>query len=93
MEETVLISISSVMITTIALLYTIYKDKVRNAKEEGRTDEILRGIEKELRSIKESQSIYVGKLEVFSLRLAKIEDSAKSAHKRIDGLATKLERN
>lgn len=93
MGETVLISLCSVAITTLALLYTFYKDKVRGAKEDGRTEEILRGIDKELRSIKESQNIYVGKLEILSLKLEKVGDSAKSAHKRIDELKEKLERN
>lgn len=86
MDKTVVISMCSVIITSLSLLYTFYKDKVRIAKEDGKTDEILRGIEKELRSIEETQKLNAQKSEILEHRLTKAEDSTKSAHKRIDGL-------
>lgn len=91
MNTAVIISLCGVAVTALSLIYTVYKDKVRRAGEDGRISEILIDIKSDIKELNDAQKRQDGLREAFIERLARVEESAKSAHKRITGLDSKLQ--
>lgn len=84
------ISLGGVSVAALALIYAALKDTRHKAREEGSTTVILSGINNKLGKLDERQTRYEGKQEAYLERLVTVEQSTKSAHKRIDGLENKI---
>lgn len=84
MNVSIWLAFISVVVAALALLYGIFKDKLSGAKEQGKISVILSGIDNKLGDIKDWQNKYEGKQEVYLERLVAVEQSAKSAHHRLD---------
>lgn len=83
-------SIGGVFIAALTLIYSIYKDSTRRASENGKTSVILADIKTDIGDLRDAQKRQEGKQEAYLERLARVEESAKSAHHRIDGLEIKI---
>lgn len=86
MNTAIWIAVSGVVIAALTLIYAALKDARQNAREDGKTAEILRGVDEKLAGIKEQSSRSEARLEALAERMAAVEQSAKQAHHRIDEL-------
>lgn len=84
------IALISTTVAALALLVTLLRGMKSDAREDGKTAEILRQVNDKLESITRQQETSGARLEAIAERVVAVEQSAKQAHLRIDELRDEL---
>lgn len=86
MNTAIWIAVAGVAVAALTLIYAALRDMRRDAREDGKTAEILRGVDDKLGSLREQSTRSEARLESLVERMVAVEQSAKQAHLRIDEL-------
>lgn len=84
------IALASTLVAVLALLVTLVRGMQSNAREDGKTAEVLRQVNDKLESISRQEAANSARIEVVVERVVKVEESAKQAHHRIDELRDEI---
>lgn len=84
MTEGEIVAVCGVTIAALSLIYSALKDMRSNDRENGKISALLAGIKDNLQNLRDGLSRLEGKQEGIDQRLTVVEQSAKSAHHRID---------
>lgn len=84
------IALISVAVAALALLVTLLRGVRSDAREDGKTAEILREVNAKLKSITDQETANSVRMEDVIQRLVAVEQSAKQAHHRIDELRDEI---
>lgn len=78
------VALVSAGVAILALIDVFHARSQSSAREDGKTAEILREVDAKLKDIADQARDTGRKIEDMDKRLVKVEESTKSAHKRID---------
>ena len=84
------ITLGSTIVAALALIITLLRGMKSDAREDGKTAEILRQVNDKLESITKQQESSSARLEAIVERVVAVEQSARQAHHRIDELRDEL---
>ncbi|MGX8702085.1 hypothetical protein [Caproiciproducens sp.] len=84
------ITLISAVVAALALLVTLLRGMQSDAREDGKTAEILRQVDGKLKSITDQEAANSARIETIVERVVAVEQSAKQAHHRIDELREEL---
>ena len=84
------IALISAVVAALSLLVTLLRGLQSNAREDGKTAEVLRQVNDKLENISKQEAANSARIEVVVERVVKVEESAKQAHHRIDELRSEL---
>lgn len=76
----------------MALLVTLLRGMKSEAREDGKTAEVLKQVNEKLERITAQEAANSARIETIVERVAVVEQSAKEAHHRIDELRNELHR-
>ncbi|MVB11093.1 hypothetical protein CAFE_17950 [Caprobacter fermentans] len=85
------ISLISGSVALLALMVTLIRGMQSEAREDGKTAEVLRQVNDKLESIERQETSNSARIESLIERVVAVEQSAKQAHKRIDELREELQ--
>lgn len=85
------ITLASVLVAFLALLVTLMRSMKSDAREDGKTAEILRQVNDKLENITDQEAANSARIEAIVERVVAVEQSAKQAHHRIDELRDELQ--
>ena len=84
------IALISAVVAALSLLVTLLRGLQSNAREDGKTAEVLRQVNDKLENISKQEAANSARIEVVVERVVKVEESTKQAHHRIDELRSEL---
>lgn len=82
--------IGSVAVSVLALIDMLHVRSQGNAREDGKTAEILREVNEKLTAITDQEITNSGRIETIVERLVVVEQSTKQAHHRIDEIRDEI---
>ncbi|WP_411677169.1 hypothetical protein [Caproicibacter sp.] len=84
------IALISASVAFLALLVTLLRGMKSEAREDGKTAEVLRQVNSKLESITKQEAANSARIEAIVERVVVLEQSTKQAHFRIDELREEL---
>lgn len=84
------IALISTSVAALSLLVALLRGMKSDAREDGKTAEVLRQVDDKLESITKQEAANSARIEVVVERLVVVEQSAKQAHHRIDELRDEI---
>jgi hypothetical protein len=84
------IALISTVVACLALLVTLLRGMKSEAREDGKTAEVLRQVNGKLGSIAKQEATNSARIETIVERVVVVEQSTKQAHHRIDELRSEL---
>lgn len=84
------ITLISTTVAALALCVTLLRGMQSNAREDGKTAEVLRQVNDKLKNITDQETANSARMEAIVERVVAVEQSAKQAHHRIDELREEL---
>lgn len=84
------IALLSILVAFLSLLLTLLRGIKSEAREDGKTAEVLRQVNAKLESIDKQEAANSARIEAIVERVVAVEQSARQAHHRIDELRDEL---
>ncbi|MFU0832222.1 MAG: Phage protein [Oscillospiraceae bacterium] len=84
------IALVSTLVAFLSLLVTLLRSMRSQAKQDGKTTEVLRQVNDKLENIARQEAANSARIEAIVERVVVVEQSAKQAHFRIDELRDEL---
>lgn len=84
------IALASIIVAALSLLVALLRGMKSDAREDGKTAEVLRQVDDKLERISRQEAANSARIEVVVERLVVVEQSAKQAHHRIDELRDEI---
>ena len=84
------IALISTLVAFLSLLVTVLRSMRSNARQDGKTTEVLRQVNDKLENIAKQEAANSARIEAIVERVVIVEQSAKQAHFRIDELRDEL---
>ena len=84
------IALVSALVALLALLITLLRGLRTEARQDGKTTEVLRQVNDKLEAISRQEAANSARIEAIVERVVVVEQSAKQAHFRIDELRDEL---
>lgn len=84
------IALISALVAFLSLLVTLLRSMRSQAKQDGKTTEVLRQVNDKLENISRQEAANSARIEAIVERVVVVEQSAKQAHFRIDELRDEM---
>jgi small-conductance mechanosensitive channel len=84
------IALISTLVALLSLLITLLRSMRSEARQDGKTTEVLRQVNDKLENIAKQEAANSARIEAIVERVVVVEQSAKQAHFRIDELRDEL---